>query len=152
MTNLRTTKLSMPSFQMHLLPQNSVADRQRLRSNDHVSPVFVQLVMSWLQGDLTNNLWNKMTFILFHVVQKAYAMQSLLHVYFVSNSERRDYKKKQDEKAVAPSPGNGSDIESGIEMDESDFQVLFHDVLDNVRFMDCAEVVYEFINSLLRYV
>ena len=89
-----------------------------------------------------------MTFIPIHVVQKAYAMQSLLHAYFVYIAEQSNYKKKQDKKAVTPSPGNGSDIKSGdSEMDESDFQVLFHDVLDDARFMECAEIVYGFINS-----
>ena len=147
MTKLRKSQMPMPTYQMNTISRISVADRERLRSNDHIPPVFVQLVMSWLQGDLTNNLWNKMTFIPIHVVQKAYTMQNLLHAYMVSIAERDDLKRKQDDRAVAPSPGNGSDIESDIEMDESDFQVLFHDVLDHARFMDCAEVVYEFVNS-----
>jgi hypothetical protein len=147
MTKLWKSQMPMPTYQMNTISRISVADRERLRSNDHIPPVFVQLVMSWLQGDLTNKLWNKLTFIPIHVVQKAYAMQNLLHAYMVSIAEWDDLKRKQNERAVAPSPGNGSDIESDIEMDESDFQVLFHDVLDHARFMDCAEVVYEFVNS-----
>ena len=88
----------------------SVADRLRLRSNDHVPPLFVNLMMSWLQGDLTNNLWNKLTFIPIHVVENAYKMQNLLHVYFVSIAERSEYKMNQEKKAAAASQeGNALD-------------------------------------------
>ena len=112
---------------MDSLTRVSVADRLRLRSNDHVSPLLVELVMSWLQGDLTNNLWNKIMFIPFHVVQNACTMQNLLHAYFISVAEGSKYKKNQDKKAVAASPGNASDVDSDNEMDESIFQVFFHD-------------------------
>ena len=100
MPNLRTTKLQMPRYEMNSLTRVSVADRLRLRSNAHVPPLFVKLMMSWLQGDLTNNLWNKLTFIPIHVVENACKIQNLLHVYFVSIAERSEYKMNQEKKAV----------------------------------------------------
>ena len=63
-------------------------------------------------------------------------------LYFCCRPERIQ---KRDEKAVAASQGNASDVESDDETDESLFQVFFHDVLDDVTFMECAEVVYGFI-------
>ena len=65
MANLRITKLQMTRYEMNPLIRVSVAERHRLRSNDHILPLFVELVMNWLQGDFTNNLWNKITFIPF---------------------------------------------------------------------------------------
>ena len=64
----------MPRYEMNSLIRVSVAERLRLRSNDHVPLLFVELMMSWLQGDLTNNLWDKLTFIPIHVVEKAFKM------------------------------------------------------------------------------
>ena len=59
----------------------SVADRLRLRNNDYIPPMFIELAMGWLQGDLTNELWKKITFIPFQVVQYAYKMQDLLSAF-----------------------------------------------------------------------
>jgi GNAT superfamily N-acetyltransferase len=145
MANLRTTKLQMTRYEMNSLIRVSVAERHRLRSNDHIPPLFVELMMNWLQGDFTNNLWNKITFIPFYVVQHANTMQNMLQAYFISVAERIEYKKTQEEKAKAASQGNASDVESDNETDESMFQVFFHDVLDDVTFMECAEIVYGFI-------
>ena len=126
MPNLRTTKLQMPRYEMNSLTRVSIADRLRSRSNDHVPPLFVKLMMSWLQGDLPNNLWNKITFIPFHVVENAYKMQNLLHAYFVSVTEQSEYKKNQDKKAdPASSQGKAFDVESDNEIDESIFKCSF---------------------------
>ena len=64
-------------------------------------------------------------------------------LYFGCRTER--ISEKKDAKAVAASQGNASDVESDNETDESMFQAFFHDVLDDVAFMECAEIVYGFI-------
>jgi hypothetical protein len=95
MPNLQTTKLQMPRYEMNSLIRESVADRLRLRSDDHIMPLFVELVMYWLQGDFTNNLWNKITFILFQIVQNANTMQNLLHAYFICCRTERIQEKER---------------------------------------------------------
>jgi hypothetical protein len=140
-----SSKLQMTRYEMYSLTRVSVADRLRMRSNDHIPPLFVELVINWLQGDFSNNLWNKITLIPLEVVRNAKKMQILLHAYIISIAERNEYKKKRDEKAVSASEGNASDVESDNETDERMFEVFFDDVLVNVQFMACAIIVYDFI-------
>ena len=94
MRRLRTTKLPLPPYEKASLICVSVADRLRLRRNNNydIPPVFIELVMGWLQGDLTNELWEKITLIPFQVVQHAYKMQHLLSSFFIATAERNEAK------------------------------------------------------------
>jgi hypothetical protein len=96
------------------------------------------------------NFWKKITFIPFQVVQHAYKMQDLLVAISIAAAEQNEARQKQDAKATAAakaSPDKYSDVKSDDEKRESDFQALLHDILDNEKFMEYAEIVFGFIVS-----
>ena len=55
--------MPLPLYKRALLIRVSVADQLRLRNNDYIPPTFIEPAMGWLQGDMTNEFWNKITFI-----------------------------------------------------------------------------------------
>jgi hypothetical protein len=89
-------------------------------------------------------LYNEITFILYHVVKNAYVMQDLLRDYMVADAGKKEAAQKVAAVNKADQQAT-SDVESDAEIDENAFQSTFHDVIDNDRFMQCAQVVSDFI-------
>ena len=112
--------------------------------HDPIPPCIIELVLAWLKKDCTEALWNEITFFPYHVVKNAYVMQDLLHDYKVADAE----KKKAAQKVAAANNADQqstSDVESEAEINDNAFQNTFHDVIDNDQFMQCAQVVLDFI-------
>ena len=137
-----TTRMPLPEYSVVRV---SIADRLRLHVNDPIPPCMIELVLAWLKKDCTEALWDEITIIPYHVVKNAYLMQDLLHDYMVAAAKKEEVaqkiaaaKKKSDQQAT-------SDVESDAEFDENAFQSTFHDLIDNDRFMQCGQVVLDFI-------